>query len=165
MVKLAGIYGIGGIKSEINKPEFEKRPATAEEKEKDYYFETKDEIPDSDLAVLGHKVTREVCTKYNCYSLKSFTYIKNREALITKATENYPIFLFDHGEFKKLYQPLSPDKQYRFRYIGDKPKDFINGLAQLRAAHEKYIDQQTKNMTDDDETGELKKLGEAIICS
>jgi len=165
LVQLAGIYGVGEIKAEINKPEFEKRPATAEEKEKDYYFETKDEIPDSNLAVLGPKVTREVCAKYNCYSLKSFTYIKNREALINKATENYPIFLFDHGDFKKLYQPLNPDKQYRFRYVGDKPKDYINGLAQLRAAYEKYIDQQTKNMTDDDETGELKKLGEAIICS
>ncbi len=164
LVQLASIYGVGGIKAEINKPEFEKRPATSEEKEKDYFFDVKEEITDSDLAVLGPKVTREVCQKYNCYSLNSFTYIKNREALITRATENYHIFLFDHGDFKKLYQPLNPEKQYRFRYIGQKEKDYVNGLAQLQKAYEDYVNQQLKQMTDEDD-GELKKLDEAIICS
>lgn len=164
LVQLAGIYGVGGIKAEINKPEFEKRPATSEEKEKDYFFEIKEEITDSDLAVLGPKVTREVCQKYNCYSLNSFTYIKNREALITRATENYPIFLFDHGGFKKLYQPLNPEKQYRFRYIGQKEKNYVNGLAQLQKVYEDHVNQQLKQMTDEDD-GELKKLDEAIICS
>ena len=164
LVELASIFGVGGISAEINKPEFEKRPATAEEKEKDYFFDIKEDIPDSDLKVLGPKVTREVCQKYNCYSLKSFIYIKNREALITKSTDNYPIFLFDHGNFKKLYQPLNPEKQYRFRYVGEKEKDYVNGLAQLQKAYEDYMNKQVKEMTEED-GGEIKKLDEAIICS
>ena len=38
LVKLAGIYGVGGISHEINRAGFEKRPATKEEKEKEYIF-------------------------------------------------------------------------------------------------------------------------------
>jgi hypothetical protein len=76
LVHLASLYGIGGIKAEINKPGFEKRPATSEEKEKDYFFDIKKEIPEADLKVLGPKVTKEVCKRYNVYSLNSFTYIK-----------------------------------------------------------------------------------------
>ena len=166
LVHLASLYGIGGIKVEINKPGFEKRPATSEEKEKDYFFDIKKEIPEADLKVLGPKVTKEVCKRYNVYSLNSFTYIKNHEALITISTDKYPIFLFDHGNFKKLYQPLNPEKQYRFRYIGNKTKDFVNGLSQLSKAYENYRDNQLKSQTEDeDDDHEIKKLDEAIICS
>ncbi|HKI90117.1 MAG TPA: hypothetical protein VKA38_13895, partial [Draconibacterium sp.] len=166
LFQLAGIYGIGSIKVEINKPDFEKRPARENEKEKEYYFDIKDEIEESELKILGPKVTLDVCKRYNVFSLRSFTYIKNREALITRSTDKYPIFLFDHGEFKKLYQTLNPEKQYRFRYIGNKPKDFVNGLLQLNLAYEKYRDDQLKSQTeDDDENHEIKKLDEAIICS
>lgn len=165
IVELAAIYGIGGIKSEINKPNFNKRPATADEKEGEYYFDIKEKLTDADLQVLGPKVTAEICQRYNCYSLNSFTYIKNREALVTGCTDKYPIFMFDHGEFKKLYQPLNPDKGFRFRYVGRKEKDYVNGLAQLNKAYENYRDQQLKEQTDEDDSHEIKKLGEAIICS
>ena len=166
LFQLAGIYGIGSINAEINKPDFEKRPATENEKEREYYFDVKKEIGEPELKVLGPRVTVEVCSRYNVFSLRSFTYIKNREALVTTSTDKYPIFLFDHGEFKKLYQPLNPEKQYRFRYIGNKPKDFVNGLQQLSQAYEKYRDEQLKSQTEeDDETHEIKKLDEAIICS
>lgn len=165
LVKLASIYGVGGIKSEVNKPIFEKRPATDEEKERDYAFDIKKEMTEADLKVLGPKVTQEICDRYNCYSLNSFTYIKNREALIKKCTDKYPIFLFDHGDFKKLYQPLNPDKQYRFQYAGKKEKDYVNGLKQLNQAYEKYRDNQLKSQTEDDDDHKIKKLDEAIICS
>lgn len=165
LVELAGIFGVGGIKSEINKPVFEKRPATDDEKERDYIFDIKEKIPEEDLKVLGPKVTQQICDRYNCYSLNSFIYIKNREALITKCTDKYPIFLFDHGDFKKLYQPLNPEKQYRFRYVGKKEKDYVNGLKQLNRAYEDYRDQQLKSQTEDDDDHEIKKLDEAIICS
>lgn len=165
LVELAAIYGVGGIKSEINKPDFEKRPATADEKEGAYFFDVKKEIPEADLKVLGPKVTAEVCRRYDCYSLNSFTYIKNREALITRSTERYPIFMFDHGDFKKLYQPLNPEKQYRFRYVGKKQKDYVNGLKQLNIAYEDYQRKQLNEQTEKEEGGELKKIDMAILCS
>lgn len=150
IVKLASIYGIGGIKAEINRPVIEKRPAGSDEKEGSYLFDIKEEIPEEDLKVLGPKVTAEICRRYNVYSLVSFTYVKNREAFITKSTEKYPIFLFDHGSFKKLYQPLNPEKQYRFRYIGEKEKDYVNGLKQLNAAYEKYREEQLREATEEE---------------
>ena len=100
------------------------------------------------------------------FSLKSFTYIKNRKARITRATENYPIFLFDHQEWKKIYQPLNPEMQYRFSYVGNKPKDYINGLHQLQNAYEDF---RNKQMREDPESREqekeIEKLPEAILCS
>jgi len=166
LVQLGGIYSVGSIKREVNKAGFEKRPATKDEKEKEYIFDVKAEITEEELKILGPKVTLEVCKRYQVYSLNSFIYVKNREALITSSTIDYPIFLFDHGDFKKLYQPLNPEKQYRFRYTGNKPRDYINGLLQLNKAYEKYRDDQLKSQTeDDDDNHEIKKLDEAIICS
>lgn len=165
IVLLADRYGIGGIKSEINKPDFDKRPAKPEEKEGEYYFDVKEKLSEYELKVLGPKVKQDICNRFHCFALNSFTYIKNREALITGSNEKYPIFMFDHGEFKKIYQPLNPEKQYRFRYVGTKPKDYINGLAQLRKAYETYKTQQLADMSEENEGAEIKKLEEAIICS
>ena len=100
IVILAGRYGIGGIKAEVNKPELEFRDATPDEAEGSYDFDVKTEISLEELAVLGPKVTKEVCKKYNVYFLNSFTYTKNRKSTITKSTQTYPLFLFDYGEWK-----------------------------------------------------------------
>lgn len=166
IILLAGRYGIGALKQETNKPEVEYRDARSEEEEGSYSFEVNDTISDNELNILGPKVTREVCKKYYVFSLKSFTYIKNRKARITRATENYPIFLFDHQEWKKIYQPLNPEKQYRFSYVGNKPKDYINGLHQLQNAYEDF---RNKQMREDPESREqekeIEKLPEAILCS
>ena len=165
IVKLAGKYGIGGIKADINKPDFEKRQATADEKEGETYFDIKDEITESELAVLGPLVTSAVCKKYNVYSLNGFTYIKNREALITTSNNNYPIFMVDHGDFKKIYQPKNPEKQYRFRYTGTRPKDFVNGLAQVRKAYEEIMDEFNSLGDDHKKMNKPPKLGEIILAS
>lgn len=164
IVKLAGRYGVGGINPEINKPGFEKRPATVDEKEGETYFEIKEEMTEKELAELGPIVTKDVCNKYNVHSLNSFTYIKNREAHVTTSNENYPIFMVDHGEFKKIYQPKNPDKAYRFRYSGTRPKDFINGLNQVRKAHEE-INSEYDPESSEKEKKKMQKLSEIIIAS
>ena len=64
-----------------------------------------------------------------------------------------------------MYQPLNPEKQYRFRYIGNKPKDFINGLSQLRKAYEDSRTAQLKRQEEDDKPKDIEKIEEAIICS
>ena len=163
---LAGRYNIGALRQNINKPDVEYRDARSDEEEGSYSFEVNDTISDDELQVLGPKVTRDVCRKYYVFSLRSFTYIKNRKARITRATENYPIFLFDHQDWKKIYQPLNPEKQYRFSYAGNKPKDYINGLHQLQKAYE---DSRNKQMREDPEgreqEKEIEKLPEAVLCS
>lgn len=163
---LAGRYNVGSLKQEINKPEVEYREAKSDEEEGSYSFEVNDKISDDELKILGPKVTREVCKKYYVFSLKSFTHIKNRKARITRATENYPVFLFDHQDWKKIYQPLNPEKQYRFSYVGDKPKEYINGLHQLEKACEEFRSKQMKEGSDENDQGkDIEKLPEAILCS
>lgn len=164
IVKLAGRYGIGGISPEINKAGFEKRPAAADEKEGETYFDIKEEISEGELADLGPLVTKEVCAKYNVYSLNSFTYIKNREAQVTTSNDNYPIFMVDHGDFKKIYQPKNPEKAYRFRYAGSKPKDFINGLKQVKKAFEE-LNAEYDPESNDPQKKRMQKLTEIILAS
>lgn len=167
IVILAGRYNVGGIKQEINKPVVEYRDALPNEEEGSYFFEVKDEVTDSELKVLGPLVSKEVCKKYYIFSLVSFTYVKNRQARITKATENYPIFLFEHDTWKKIYQPLNPEKQYRFSYVGEKPKDYVNGLHQLETAYENFRSKQASEGGDEETTKPklIEKLPEAILCS
>ena len=170
LAKLAGEYGVGGIKKDINKPDFAIRDAKPDEKEGDYSFEINETLSPDELELLGPIVTQDVCDIYVCYSLKSFTYIKNRKAQITTATENYPIFLIDHGEWKKIYQPLSFDKGFRFRYVGNKPKDLINGLEILRKKNVEYQERQLQEIEREKEAGgnpstKIKKYPEAILMS
>ena len=164
IVKLAGRYGVGGINPEINKPGFNKRPAAADEKEGDTYFEIKEEMTEKELAELGPLVAPVVCKKYNVYALVSFTYVKNREAQVTTSNENYPIFMVDHGEFKKIYQPKNPEKAYRFRYSGTRPKDFVNGLSQVREAFEE-LNSEYDPESSDKEKKKMQKLKEIILAS
>lgn len=174
LVLLAGKYGVEGVKPvDPPKPEIRKRDAKPDEKEGEYFFEIKEEIPDHELEILGpklnkgHLVTNEVCKALNFVSLESFTYIKNRQAVITRSTEKYPIFMLDEGEFKKIYQPLSFDKKFKFWYVGKRPKDYVNGLKQLEAAYEKYCKDQKREKTEEEiEKGfTYEKLGEAILAS
>nr|MDA3867614.1 toprim domain-containing protein [Salinivirgaceae bacterium] len=170
MAKLCGDYKIGGIKKSVNKPDFEIVDAKPDQKDGEYFFEVNEKISESELKLLGPVVTQEACDTYNFYSLKSFTYIKNRKAQITTATENYPIFLIEHEEWKKIYQPLSFDKQFRFRYVGTKPKDLINGLDVLIKKNAEYQKQQMNELEQkqdagEDVSGEIKKYPEAMLCS
>lgn len=164
IVKLAGRYGVGGINPEVNKPGFEKRAATTDEEEGKTYFDIKDEITEKELAELGPLVTKEVCKKYNVHSLNSFKYIKDRIAQITTSNENYPIFMRDCGEFQKIFQPKNPDKAFRFRYAGKKPKEFVNGLAQVEKAY-RDLNEDYDPESDDPKKKKMRKLGEIIRAS
>jgi hypothetical protein len=164
IVKLAGRYSVGGINPEVNKPGFEKRPATAEELEGETYFDVKEEMSEKELAELGPLVTKEVCAKFNVCALNSFTYIKDSYAQVTTSNENYPIFMVNHGAFKKIYQPKNPDKAYRFRYSGSRPKDFVNGLLQVRKAYEE-LNSEYDPESSDKERKKMQKLGEIILAS
>jgi len=71
--KLCGDFGVGGISKDINKPEFEKRPAKPDEEEGAYQFDVKKELTPSELQLLGPAVAEkpEVCKTYSFFSLKS----------------------------------------------------------------------------------------------
>ena len=164
IVKLAGRYGVGGINPEINKPGFEKRAATTEEEEGKTYFDIKEEITEKELMELGPLVKVETCKKYNVHSLNSFTYIKDRFAQVTTSNENYPIFMRDCGEFQKIFQPKNPDKAFRFRYAGKKPKDYVNGFSQVEKAYNDN-NEEYDSESDDPKKKKMTKLDDIIRAS
>jgi hypothetical protein len=185
---LAQRYGIDPEKGtiEILKPKITKTDATPEQEEGKWYFEVRKGFTEFEVRTVlaanvipyiktpdGDKINFEkvekVFLRYNFYSLDSYTIIKNREAIRIESTEQYPIMMWDEGKFKKIYQPLSPDKSRRFMYYGQRPTDFLHGLAACNIAYENNFPKDAKEELDPD-TGEVKKptpvkLPEIIYCS
>lgn len=161
-------------------PKMEYRDATIDEAEGARFFDIKDELSNAELrAIFAEKIykkyaentkhLKDVCNKYNLTSLKSYTIIKNRKAIIINSTDEYPIFLFDFGDFKKIYQPKAKEKSRRFFYVGTKPLNFICGYKQLEKAYNKL---QAELASDDSEAVDgdkpkkrKQKLLHAIFCT
>lgn len=163
------------LSASINKAEIRKRPATAEEKEGLFVYEERDKFTEKELEICGPNVKQQHLDALNYVSLISYSATrKDKETgqLMTTtvtATETYPIFMRKCGEFNKIYQPLNPDKAYRFFYTGQKPKDFMNGLSELQKAYSDFNAQEQKIFEDDPinegRPYKVKKLKEAVICS
>jgi len=134
---LGAIFKIKGADTwkEI-KPTWSRRPLKDGETPGEYAIVPKEFTPE-ELLSIGPRVTAEHCKDYGFISLKSFTYYKENEASITESTEDYPIFSFTNPAWEKVYQPLSYKKDYRFRFLGTKPKTFFFGLSLLKAAYNK----------------------------
>lgn len=131
---------------DIYKPAIESRPAKSDENEGEWYFEVRERFTDLDInTVLASKVipyknlddgsksidyekVEKVFKRYHFHSLESYSVVKNRKVTTISATDHYPILMWDEGGFKKIYQPLSPDKGRRFMYYGKRLKDFLHGL-------------------------------------
>lgn len=169
-----------------NKPGIEVVDANEDEKEGDFTFEVREKFTDFELSVLGPCVKQETVDKYMYFAVTWYAKVKNRKKTIVKSTDTYPIFMREctytvtegyekkAKTFRKIYQPLNADKGYRFFYTGEKPKEYINGLTELKAAYEKYLNEIDDE--EDEEFDELKtpdttkvkkvrKLPEAFIAS
>lgn len=155
------------------------KPAKEDQKESTYSFKVKD-VEDYELRELfpryNDKLEDKVKQKYvakfkslNFHALESYTYVKNRKAITTNTHKRFPIFLIEHGDFQKIYKPKEKNKGYRFLYIGKKPKDYINGLVQLKKAFESNNAKLKSDVPqyDEDEQEDVieQKLDEVIICS
>ncbi len=126
-----------------------------------------------------YKPLLEVLKKFKCHSLISYTIIKEKEkegkttlyAYTICSNENYPIFLFDYGTWKIIYQPFSEEKGLRFFHY-NRPKELkdhiynlnenINYYNKLNEAKEKDEDLDDADKT---EKSKVEKLDHIIICS
>lgn len=124
---LGARFHIEGAKLQLVKPIIERRALEPEEVPGGYDFEFKD-FTDAELKLLGPRVNSVHCGEFKLKSCESFTYFKENEAVVTRSTPEYPIFVFDFVSWQKIYQPNSYDKQYRFRYAGQKPSRHVFGL-------------------------------------
>lgn len=174
VLTLAQRYGVSPtINAAVNRAKVEKIDATPEQKEGWYEVKVKEKMTEDELELLGPLVTQEVCDRYGYYSLECYRFTKDRKTVTVTSNDDYPIFMHDCGEFKKIYQPLAADKAFRFRYLGKKTPDYVNGLDELKKAHEKWLKEQDDDQELDEAAEEAvesrrkksKKLPEAILCS
>ena len=174
VLTLAQRYGVSQtINAAVNRAKVEKTDATPEQKEGWYEVKVKEKMTEDELELLGPLVTQEVCDRYSYYALECYRFTKDRKTVTVTSNDDYPIFMHDCGDFKKIYQPLAADKAFRFRYLGKKTPDYVNGLDELKKAHEKWLKEQDDDQELDEaaeEAGESrrkksKKLPEAILCS
>lgn len=141
---LASHFGLEGSSTkwlEI-RPEWNTRPLKEDEEPNTYEVKFKD-FTDEELAELGPCVTEKHCQDYNLHSVEHYTYFKANEASTIGSNDKYPIFSFHHETWSKVYQPLSYKKEFRFSFLGKKPKRFVYGMDLLRKeykANKKRID-------------------------
>lgn len=109
------------------------------------------DFTEADLQFWG--VPKAVLIKYGWQVCVSYTQIKSGTKLIIESTDNYRMYVRNCGEFYKVYKPQ--DKMARFMIIGQKPDNYLHGLAELEAA---YADYNKK-------TESPSKLEYAVICS
>ena len=135
--------GSDGFRATKWAPEYEKLQPEPGDKAGQYNFTFKEKPTETDLASIGRYVTAEILRKYNGKSVAEYTYVQNKDGKLIKhrfaATEDYPIFLFDYGDFQKIYKPHEQKKKYRFVFVGQKPADYIFGLDQVKNAPNEFI--------------------------
>ena len=180
IIRLAQEYGIDdNISKERNKPKMYVREPKQGEKEGVMSFETK-EFSDGELKVLGPHVNKDHVESLGWLSLKWRASVDSeRKCHVKESTDTYPIFARecywkdnDGNErvFYKIYEPLNPDKGFRFQYSpkGGKPQKYINGLNELKKAWTDFNEKERRvweSSHDDDEPYKEQKLPEAFICS
>ena len=173
---LADRFGVSEtLSASVNRAVITTRPATADEKGGDFSYECRDRFTEKELEIWGPKVKQEHLEALSYVPLISYTKTsKDRETGALKtttvaSTETYPIFLRQCGEFVKIYQPLNPDKAFRFFYNGTKPKDFLNGLKELQTAYTQFNESQRITFEGDPlnegRPYKVAKLQSACICS
>jgi hypothetical protein len=145
---LGARYRIEGAVMEIHKPKIDKRPLNAKETPGSYHFVYNKELSTKELALIGPRVNNEHCKDFKLKSCKSFAYCKENETIITTATEEYPILVFDFGTWQKIYQPNSFEKQYRFRYAGTRPNRHVFGLDLIEKEFKKQKAAQDEETTE-----------------
>lgn len=183
VLKMASRFNVPDeLDRSVNKPDVRKMQARQDQEDGRKYFEFNERFTDSELKILGPNVTQEVCERLHWYSVKWVCDVKNREATYKYSNENYPIFMREclvqeargdkpEVKFYKQYEPLNPDKAWRFSYTpkGVKPKLYINGFSELKKRYAQYNAEEEAEFRNDpaneNKPYKEKKLPEAFICS
>lgn len=154
--ELAEKYGVEEkLTSKVNRPEIERRAATAEELGQPPRVTFRDSFTPEELAVWGPRVKAEHLTELGWKAVESIARTKDSETIVTKATPTFPIFaqtctyLDSNGSqcsFQKLYEPKNPNKAFRFSIVGTKPQHYLFGLDALRRKFEERGDEKLEEV-------------------
>lgn len=161
--------------------DFEFKDATEDQEVGTTYIDYNENLTNADLAVLGPLVGKKEVEIFKLRSAKSVTKIKQynnhpkhgnaKKQLVTVATEDYPVLVYDYGTWQKIYQPFGKyektDKtgkttkvDVRFSYAGEKPTNFVFGLESL----EDYYQEEWKFLHYDEEQNIYEKFKNVLIA-
>ncbi len=157
---LAERYGVQDeLKTGVNMPVIEQRTATYEEQQRKAWLDLFEGFGGIDLSTWQSYVKPEHLNLLNWHAVKMVCSVKGDKLTIRQSTQTYPIFAkrcpyVDAAgrelSFWKVYEPLNPEKAYRFRIVGNKQPDYIYGLTELIRAYHQNDD---------------KKLNEVLLVS
>jgi hypothetical protein len=165
-----------------NIPKIEKRPALPEEKDGTRKWNVKEKATIAELAVMGRTVKQNDMDALGWKSVDWITNTKDGQTTIKYSTDDYPIFIRECAikdadnnspaeKFYKIYEPMNADKGFRFQVYptGGKPKDYVNGMYELRREHQVYNDKKREEFESDSKNDgkqfHEQKLPMAVICS
>ncbi|RAJ94229.1 hypothetical protein LX87_04114 [Larkinella arboricola] len=179
---VAAFYNFAGAQRPETKPDYNSWTATPDEAEGSMNFDFREfEIHDlrhifspNAWNALGRddeartKAAIQLCSHYRLKCLNWYTYTAKGVTHQYTSNERFPIFLWDEGDWKKLYKPRA-EKQFRFQSYGIKPEHFIHGLAQAQKKYAELQAEKDKDYDPEDSNAEEKrkekKLPEIILVS
>ena len=142
VMQLAERYGVRDeLSHAVNRPEFRKRKALPEETDGQFIICTRGGFSEKELRVWGPRVEAKHLLQLGWKAVECVGRAKQGEVLLRYSTDTYPIFVQtcqyvdEQGQersFQKLYEPLNPEKQFRFQYNGKVPRGYIFGMDALR---------------------------------
>ncbi|MDR0941171.1 MAG: hypothetical protein LBM68_02970 [Bacteroidales bacterium] len=141
-----------------NKPRPKAKPNFTKVQYQDTFSYKKKEFSADELKLLGKNITAEICeNEFNLHCVESFIRPgkNNSESWEISSTPEFPIFVFDYGDWGRIYQPNSKDN--RFSFFGDKPQESVQGNAKAVKMY--------KQATEGKAPEEDDRLEELIICS
>lgn len=106
-----------------------------------WLFEFNEKITNKELEYLVPASTRMGVDALHWHSVKMIAHRwSDGKYSIRYSTESYPIFMREcryiegdeEKKFYKKYEPMCFNKMYSKSYIGDRPRDYINGLYELK---------------------------------
>lgn len=136
--------GSDGFKRPEYKAEYRMREVGPDDVKGKYNFIYKEKPSKFDLDSIGRYITPELLEKFHFKTVEQYEFVgfskkEKRDVVhIFRSTDDYPIFVIEEQDFKKLYKPNEPEKKYRFHYIGEKPSNYIFGLEQLENADNEF---------------------------
>lgn len=161
---LAAEFGVDAkAQAELYRPEIIERAAKEDEKEGELIYKAKN-FTTEELKAIGPFVDEDLCAKYHMMSLEWYGRVKDGRIKEMHSTEHYPIFIFEYKTWRKLYQPKSLDKAYRFQYGGTREKEVVVGLDVLSKAYD-TLNEDYDVESEEETKKKMKKIPEVIICS
>lgn len=142
-----------------------------------WVFELNDEITEEELKYLIPVNIRCGVDQLHWYSVKWIGRCRDGNIFRRYSTKDYPIFMrecryIEDGEkkrFFRMFEPCHPRKDFRHRFFGKKPENYVNGLYELKELYDRENEHLrrcwNRNPSNAGKPFEERKLPVVFICN